>query len=238
MCIRDSVYTYGGFNGGEWDGTNNVSGVLTVIDVPQSFDLIISEVTDPTNFDGRFVEIYNPTGSDVNFGLDTWYLAKQSNGGSWTDVELTGTIPAGGTYVVGTSNFNATYGFDPDLISGIPNGNGDDGYFLYGGGDQTTGTLVDAYGVIDLDGTGEPWEYEDAIAVRNADITAPRTDWLETEWTITAGNSTIATPGVHPNPVPSEPVISDISAYPGTPTSSDMVDIFANITDNLSLIHI
>ena len=211
------------------------NGLSETFDVtpPASYDLLISEVTDPTNYEGRFVEIYNPTGSEVDFGTSTWYLAKQSNGGSWTDVQLTGTIPAGGTYVVGISNFNATYGFDPDLESGIPNGNGDDGYFLYAEGNQATGTLIDAYGEIDVDGSGELWEYENSIAVRNADITTPRIDWTDSEWTITAGDHTIATPGVHPNPTISEPVIENILIAPTNPTSSETVMVSADITDDV-----
>ena len=233
--LNGSIYTYGGFNGGAWDGSTNVSGVLTVTGTPMAYDLMISEVADPTDYEGRFVEIYNPSGSAVDFSSATWYLAKQSNGDSWTDVQLTGSIAAGGTYVVGTSNFNATYGSVPDLVSGIPNGNGDDGYFLYADGDQSTGTLIDAYGVLDQDGSGEAWEYENSIAVRNADIVNPRTDWTESEWVITAGDHTEATPGVHPNAVPTEPIISTIVHTPAVPTSGETVSVSAIVTDDVAV---
>ena len=203
------------------------------VTAPLSYVLMISEVADPTDYQGRFVEIYNPSGSAVDFSNDTWYLAKQSNGGSWSDVQLTGSIPAGGTYVVGTSNFNSIYGFDPDLVSGVPNGNGDDGYFLYADGDQATGTLVDVYGVIDQDGSGQLWEYTDAMAVRNANIVIPRTDWTASEWTITGGDHTEATPGVHPNT--SNPAITNIAISPVAPTSSDPVTVSATITDDGSI---
>ena len=108
--------------------------------------------------------------------------------------------PAGAAYVVGMSeaNFTNAYGFQADQYAALVNNNGDDGMFLYKNGDQASGgTLVDAYGVIDQDGSGEPWEYENSVAVRNEDVTTPTPVWASNEWTITGGDIDIATPGVH-----------------------------------------
>lgn len=168
---------------------------------PEIPKLIISEVTDPGDvYEARFVEIYNNSGSQVDFGSDTWYLSRQTNGGSWEDKQLTGTLDAGDVYVAANNNgdtsdhFYTQFGFMADYDYGGSSGNGDDGYFLYYGGDHTTGTLVDAYGVIDVDGTGEAWEYEDKRAVRSG-VTQGNTTWTASEWTITLANVADCTPG-------------------------------------------
>src|SRR6056297_1661180 len=165
--------------------------------------LIISEVADPGNeFEGRFVEIYNATDASIDLTAGSYYLAKQSNGGNFANIELTGTIASGETYIIGATNFSTYYAVTPDITSGNISGNGDDGYFLYSGGDNTTGTLVDAYGVIDVDGTGEPWEYENSRAVRAASIGSGNTTWTASEWTITAADVADMTPGTHTSDYP------------------------------------
>ncbi len=150
--------------------------------------LMISEVADPQdNYNARFVELYNGTGATIDFSTETWYLSRQANGSSWASVQLTGTLAAGGLYRIAynQAEFESAYGFTPELVSGIITGNGDDGYFLYKNGDYSTGTLVDAYGVIDQDGTGTEWEYLDGHAERNAGVTQANATWTASEWTIT-----------------------------------------------------
>ena len=123
--------------------------------------LIISKVTDPKdNYKGRFVQLYNTGSSDIDLAAGNWYLVKQSNGKTIYDIQLTGSISAGGVYVIaGYSDFSSLYGgLTPDQTSSQINGNGDDGYFLYQGGGHASGTMVDAYGVMNEDGTGKDWE--------------------------------------------------------------------------------
>ena len=164
--------------------------------------LIISEVADPSgNWQARFVEIYNPGPDTIDLAQETWYLCKQSNGGStWGDILLSGTIPPGECHVVAysaTAYFSA-YGFAPDQSSGNINGNGDDGYFLFSGGDHNTGTLIDAYGVIDQDGTGEPWEYLDTKATRKFDKLSAAITWDPMDWTINqVADTFLMTPSAH-----------------------------------------
>jgi hypothetical protein len=163
--------------------------------------VIISEVADPDDhWEGRFVELYNATNSSVDLSAGNWYLAKQSNGGTITSFALTGSIASGDTYVLGSTdaNFNGQYGFNPDQSDGNISSNGDDGYFLYSGGDHNSGTLIDAYGVIDEDGTGKPWEFLDALAVRNTSVCSANTTWAASEWTITDPADVVdADPGNH-----------------------------------------
>jgi hypothetical protein len=171
-------------------------------------DLMISKVADPeNNVNARFVQLYNASGSLINFGTETWYLSRQANGSptSWGDLQLTGSITNGGIFLIGyggdNTNFYNAYGFNPDMASGHITGNGDDGYFLFYDGDHSSGTLVDAYGVIDQDGSGQPWEYENSKAVRNAGTTEPNTTWTASEWTITAADVADCDPGSTTLPV-------------------------------------
>jgi hypothetical protein len=192
-----------------WDAVSGATGYRLDVSTEADFQtsgnggLIISEVADPLDAaNAKFVELYNASGSAIDFGTSTWYVWRQANGGSWGNVQLAGTIPAGGTFVVAYSltTYESTFGKAADQYSGIISGNGDDGYFLVQGGDAVTmGTIVDAYGVIDQDGTGYAWEYLDKNAVRNADVADPNATWTVSEWTIPAGtvNAADMTPGTH-----------------------------------------
>ncbi len=188
----------------------------------QTQTLIISEVADPgDNYKARFVELYNATNSTIDLSTDQYYLVKEVNGGtSYYDVALTGTVAPGHTYVVAASqtDFESAYGISADQYNGNINGNGDDTYFLYKGGDHTTGTLVDIYGVDGQDGTGQPWEYTDSHAVRNSNIGAGNTSWTASEWTITSANVADMTPGQHtcdyPVVTPTKLVITQVNPNP------------------------
>ncbi len=161
--------------------------------------LMISEVADPSDvYQARFVELYNGTGSLIDFSSETWYLSRQANGGTWGNIQITGSLAAGSLYRIAynQTDFENAYGFSPELVSGFISGNGDDGYFLYKNGDQTSGTLVDAYGVIDVDGSGEAWEYLDGHAERNAGVSQANSTWTASEWTITRP---AATTDMNPN---------------------------------------
>jgi endonuclease I len=163
--------------------------------------LFISEVADPANnANARFVELYNASGAAIDFSTAVWYLSRQANGSSWGTVQLTGTLAADGTYVVANNQTNyeaAYYGDTADLYAAIISGNGDDGYFLYSGGDHVSGTLVDAFGVVNQDGTGFAWEYTDSRAVRDSAVTSPTSIWTSSEWTITSANVSDMTPHAH-----------------------------------------
>jgi hypothetical protein len=164
--------------------------------------LIISEVADPSDtFGARYVEIYNPGPDPIDLSAGTWTLTRYTNANpSGADTSLTGSILPGGTYIVAnnTTDF-ALYGVGPeDQASGFVSGNGDDTYALYFGGDSSSGLLVDLYGAIGTDGTGQPWEYEDSRAYRNTDEITPSSIWNAAEWTIEAAAVTDMTPRVHP----------------------------------------
>ncbi len=64
-------------------------------------------------------------------------------------------------------NFFDFFGFNPDYTTGILNINGDDAIELYCGA-----TVVDVFGEVGTDGSGEAWDYSDGWAYRN-DATGP-----------------------------------------------------------------
>jgi len=217
-------------------------------------DLIISEVADPNGTAGtnaRYVELYNPTDSTIDLAAGNWSLVRYLATASATkqSVSLTGSIPAGGTYVVASSAsvFTSTYGQSPDQSDGDISGNGDDAYALFFDGNNITGTLVDLYGDIGdgsggIDGSSTDWEYEDGRAVRNSDITSPNATFSAVEWTIyndsasVNGTAEVAdmTPGVHPDPLVTAPTgvsastvnDSDISVGFTAVDSNDVIVVF------------
>lgn len=205
--------------------------------------LLISEVADPSdNGNARFVELYNAGSSAIDFGTEAWYLSIQVNGGTFTDVQLTGKVGPGETYVTSysTNNFQSSYGFNSNLNTGF-NGDGNDGYFLYKGGGHSTGTLVDAYGVINQDGAGTDWDYTDRHAVRNASVTQPNPTWTSSEWTISSGAVADMTPGTHGNCITwngkSSSAWSTVGNWVGgsTPTSNKNIILPAGVSNTLAI---
>ncbi|MFC2080048.1 T9SS type A sorting domain-containing protein [Bacteroidota bacterium] len=177
-----------------------IGALLTIPMLAQTQNgLFISEITDPLDdYSGRFIELFNAGTENIDFSTVTLYLSRQSNGGtSWGDLQLSGSVAAGETFVIGGSGFESVYGFLPDQETGILIGNGDDAYFLYRDGDHTTGILHDIFGVIDVDGTGELWEYEDSRALRMETVTIPNVSWTDSEWEIITANTVDCDPGTH-----------------------------------------
>ena len=129
--------------------------------------LIISGVVDATLPGGlpkciEFYAVYDiPDLSSYGFG-------SANNGGGSDGQEFTfPSIPltAGSTYTVATdtSNFISFFGQSPnntDPTAG--NVNGDDAIELF-----HNGVVIDVFGDINTDGSGEPWEYLDGWAYRN-----------------------------------------------------------------------
>ncbi len=205
--VVDSTNGSVSVTGGEFTMPADDVTVTVTFDVFTGSVFYISEIADPSNnaAQGRFVEMYNSSASSIDLAAGTWNLAKQVNGGTVYSYALTGTVAAMSTYVVADdTDFAIAYpsapAGTPDQTQGNIGGNGDDGYYLYSGGDETSGTLEDAYGVIDEDGTGKDWNYENSRANRNTSSTAGNPTWTAADWTIT-DPATVAdmTPGVYPD---------------------------------------
>ena len=99
---------------------------------------------------------------------------------------LTGTVPAGGTFVIASNSeaFTRTFGSTPlQDDSGSVNGNGDDAYELtiaVGGSD----VVVDHYGEVGIDGKGRNWEYTNGHATRKAAFVSGSAAFSIFEWTV------------------------------------------------------
>ncbi len=82
-----------------------------------------------------------------------------------------------------TAGFTEYFGFAPTYTSSIASVNGDDAFLLY-----ENGTVVDAFGVEGVDGTGEPWEYLDGWAYR-VDGSMPSATFDPSQWTFSGPNA-------------------------------------------------
>ena len=102
-----------------------------------------------------------------------------------------------------SADFTAGYptAATPSLISSQINGNGNDVYALYFGGDNSLGELRDIYGVVGEEGAGT-WDYTDKRAVRKSSVVTPNPVWTASEWVVASAASAKMTPGAHPDTAP------------------------------------
>ena len=114
--------------------------------------------------------------------LSIYGLGSPNNGAPGGTIELTlsGSATAGDYIYVASeaTDFAAFFGFAPDFTSGVANINGDDALELF-----ENGSVIDVFGVVGVDGTGEPWEYRDGWAYRSDGATAPATTFALADWT-------------------------------------------------------
>ncbi len=154
--------------------------------------VFITELADPNNnADVRYIELYNAGTTTVDFTENSgWRIDKYTNASSTVSqtLNLTGTIPAGGFYIIATGtddgDFLSVYGVSADQFDGAANdvagSNGDDNLELYDGNN----TLIDQFGVPGEDGTGTAHEFEDGRAERIATVTQGNSIWDASEWDI------------------------------------------------------
>ncbi|MBU0473337.1 MAG: lamin tail domain-containing protein [Bacteroidetes bacterium] len=207
--------------------------------------VFITEIADPNNnAGGRYIELYNAGATAVNFTEGSnWRIDKYTNASATVSqtLNLTGTIPAGGFYIIATGivdgDFLALYGVDADQFDGADNhvagSNGDDNLELYDG----TGTLIDQFGVPGEDGTGTTHEFEDGRAERVATVTSGNALWNIAEWNIDSDAPTGDGPqdapsafdprvwiGAGSSPVNPEPT-NHISSFTAIANGYDEVDL-------------
>ena len=113
--------------------------------------------------------------------LSEYGLGSANNGGGTDGEEFT--FPAvaatAGQFIYVSSDstgFRDFFGFNADYVASAANINGDDAIELF-----HTGAVIDLFGDINTDGTGEPWEYLDGWAysydTRVLGVTFDHTDW-------------------------------------------------------------
>lgn len=122
--------------------------------------------------------------------LSVYGVGSADNGGGSDGQEFT--FPAvsvtAGEYIYiasESSQFTAYFGFEPDYTSGALSINGDDAMELFLGGG-----VVDVFGDINVDGTGQPWEYLDGWTYRIDGSTPPGGPTFNiAEWTFSGRNA-------------------------------------------------
>jgi hypothetical protein len=120
-----------------------------------STDVVISQYIEGGS-NNKCIEFYNGTGSDINLASPVQYSIREYFNGSdintYTTINLTGTIPAGGVYVLCHASSALNYGSNsPNQTSSSNFFNGDDAIALVKGT-----TLIDIFGQIGND-PGSQW---------------------------------------------------------------------------------
>ncbi|MCD2258859.1 HYR domain-containing protein [Psychroserpens luteolus] len=177
-------------NNGSTDncGISSISVDNTIFDCNDVPKLVISGVIDGPLSGGvpKAVELY--VLSDIadlsEFGIGTSFNGNSSNGADFT---FPSTSVSAGTYIYvasETTGFVNFFGFSPDYTSGALGVNGDDAFELF-----QNGTVIDSFGEIGVDGTGQPWEYLDGWAYRVSN-TGPDGDIFNlSNWTFSGTNA-------------------------------------------------
>ncbi len=155
--------------------------------------LIITGVLDATLSGGvpKLVELY---ATDDIPDLSTYRLANFNNGGTSESgsIGFAGSATEGDFFYAVSSSTDASEiatwfgGALDNVVTGsgqAVNVNGDDAFQLL-----NDGIVVDAFGVVGTDGSGEPWEYLDGWAYRVND-TGPDMDFALANWTFSGTNA-------------------------------------------------
>lgn len=155
---------------------------------PASAAIIISQYYEGTSFN-KYIELHNTGATEVDLDTGEYKLSHWSNAGreGWkTDaaptgtLSLTGTIPAGGTFLIAHAQATLPeYALPPDQSTsgdGV-NFNGDDSAVVWTGATYSFANVVDAFGVT---ASG----FADLSFVRNGDVTSgTNADFDPSQWT-------------------------------------------------------
>lgn len=174
-CCADDGGDDGGEGGG--GGSNSAAPMLltAVFDGPLSGGI------------PKGVEIY--VSEDIA-DLSICGLGSANNGGGSDGEEFT--FPAGSSASAGdfiyvaseTEGFTQFFGFAPNFNAGSAMGiNGDDAVELF-----CNDLVIDVYGEIDVDGSGQAWEYQDSFAYRVSETSAAN-PFILADWTVSAPNT-------------------------------------------------
>ncbi|MDX2416094.1 MAG: lamin tail domain-containing protein [Xanthomonadales bacterium] len=153
-----------------------------------SQDLVITGVIDGPLSGGipKAIEVYviNNVADLSNCGLGS-----ANNGGGSDGEEFTfpADAAAAGSFIYVASEsvgFEDFFGFSPDYTSGAASINGDDAIELFCGG-----LVIDVFGDINVDGSGQPWEYLDGWAYRVNSTGPDGTTFTIANWTFSGRNA-------------------------------------------------
>lgn len=114
--------------------------------------------------------------------LSVYGLGSANNGGGTDGEEFTFPADAvtAGTHIyvaTETTGFESYFGFAPNYTSGAMAINGDDAIELF-----LNGSVIDVFGDINVDGTGEAWDYVDGWAYRKDDTGPDGSTFVIDNW--------------------------------------------------------
>ncbi len=144
--------------------------------------------------------------------LSAYGVGSANNGGGSDGEEfsLPADAVAAGEYLYIASEstaFQTFFGFSPDYVSGAANINGDDAIELF-----FNGSVVDTFGDINVDGTGQLWEYLDGWAARTGGFVGPTASFDLAQWRFSGSN---ALDGETSNATAASPVLIAVAVPEG-----------------------
>ena len=161
--------------------------ILAIAVPAMASDVVLLGVLDGPITGGlpKFIEVF--VCNDVA-DMSIYGLGSANNGGGSNGQEFTFdavAVSAGTSLFVASDDvqFPVFMGFAPDYVSSAANIYGDDAIELF-----CDGAVVDIYGEIDVDGTGQPWEYLDSWAKRSSGTGPDGTTFVIGSWTIPGPN--------------------------------------------------
>lgn len=146
-------------------------------------NLIITGVIDGPLTGGvpKAIELFACTDiADLSvYGVESANNGNDAGGSETTLPDIA--LPAGSYFYLASEipQFSVFFGFAPNATAGALSINGDDAMLLYLDGVG----VVDVFGVVGVDGTGEDWEYTDSWAYRISE-SGPSTAFSLADWNI------------------------------------------------------
>lgn len=152
--------------------------------------------------------------------LGVYGFGSANNGGGTDGQEFTfpsGPASAGDFIYVSLegTQFASFFGFAPDFMTTAINVNGDDAIELF-----QNGVVVDVFGVINVDGTGQPWEYTNGWAYRKLGTGADGSTFDLSSWNFSGVNALVGTTLTNATATSPFPRGSYVATAPTTTTTS------------------
>ena len=166
------------------------NSLLTFPSTPTTYHLMISEVADPSDSNGDFVEIYNAGAAAIDLDAYPHYLTCY-DGATYQSVALTGSMAPGDTRVIGGPSFASAYpGKTADHTAGFVEGSGTLSFYLTAFYPYSDGIFIDRY-------EGSSTAYTAGHAVRPYRDVSPDTTFTPGDWKVTSAATMDMTPGSH-----------------------------------------
>ncbi len=163
--------------------------IFSILLATSSFgQLIITGVIDGPLSGGtpKAIELY---ATESIPDLSIYGVSSANNGGGATgnpELTLAGSAAAGDLIYVASESpqFEVFFGFAPDYTDDAANINGDDAIELF-----KDGAVIDVFGDVNVDGTGQPWEHLDGWAYRVNSTGPDGSTFVIENWTFSGPNA-------------------------------------------------